>query len=871
MSHVFLRRCTATIACTTLVLAPASAAPALAVEAAAEEKTISIMSFNDFHGALSEKYSGTQFADTVEDYRRGFEKTHGADTTLLTSAGDLIGGSASVSNVQQDNPTIDAMNALGLDSLAAGNHEYDKGLDDLTGRVIPRADFPVLSANFVDPTTKEPVLTSHKVFDVDGVRVAVIGASPNDLYSTTTGAGLQGNEVQDMVEAVNRVAADLEANDEADVIVASYHDGAAGSGELADEKAKRDIFRAAVEDTHPAVDVIFNGHTHQLYQYETDNSGARRHVMQAGQSGQHLAAVELTVDGAGEVTSATGKMLERSTQDPAEAAAESAVTAEVYAIEQKAVDVFRDKQSTVLADLDGSITTDYAKLLADGQSWRAGGTRKAETTLGNWVADALKHSAESTNPGVDLGVTNPGGLRSELLESQFTDGGAFTPKPDALAGKLTLGELLDMAPFGNTVVQFDIPGSSIKQALEQNWRDGVRQHNLGWSENLNWTYDDSKPQGEKVTGVWVDGEPLDEDRMYTVATVSFLGDSTWKDLGDPSKAPDGFTAFAEGRQNFVDLGLLDQQALSSYAEAQAAEDGAVNPSFSKQGVSVAGPASLGAGDPLAVSLDDLVIDSDGVPAAQQVSVAFEPADGSAPVELGSVDVPAGQESVDLSSLSAPQATGPGELVMTVTHTDGTVTTVRHALEVGAAADCTDANFSDNAEGSAYFSAVRWMQCSGLTTGYADGSFGKSDDTTRAQGASFLYRYLTDEGFTPAGQTFPDVPTSNTHFEPVEWTAAEQIVRGYVDGTFRPKHSVSRGEFASMLYRAAHPEYTAPATPDFPDVSAANPHYEAIQWAASEGLVTGYHDGTFAPGQDITRGEIAVMLHRFDAVNAGDAR
>lgn len=134
MSYFFRHRAVATAACATLVLAPASAVPALAVETSEDSKTISILSFNDFHGALSPEFSGTQFADTVEDYRRAFEAQHGADSTLLTSSGDLIGASASVSNVQQDLPTIDVMNALGLDVLTAGNHEFDKGLDDLTGR-----------------------------------------------------------------------------------------------------------------------------------------------------------------------------------------------------------------------------------------------------------------------------------------------------------------------------------------------------------------------------------------------------------------------------------------------------------------------------------------------------------------------------------------------------------------------------------------------------------------------------------------------------------------------------------------------------------------------------------------------------------------
>ena len=685
MSSLFRRHTVAAAACTTLVLAPASAAPALAVETAEGTQTISILSFNDFHGALSDGYTGTQFADTVEDYRTAFEAEHGADSTLLTSAGDLIGGSASVSNVQQDEPTIRIMNALGLEALAAGNHEFDRGLDDLRDRVLPLADFPVLSANFVDPETQEPVLAASEITEVEGVRVAVIGASPNELYATTTGAGLEGNLVLDMVEAVNAEAEAIAAAGAADVIVASYHDGAAGSGTLEEEIAAKALFDRMVNETSPLVDVVFNGHTHQLYQFETDDDGAARPVLQAGASGSHLAAVELTVDAEGRLLETTSRLLERSTQDPAEAAAESPVTAEVYALEQEAVAVFEDMQSQVIADLDGSITTDYQKRIDEGGIWKAGGTRTAETTLGNWVADALKHSVSAAQPEVDVAVVNPGGLRSELFVDRFNSNGVFTEKPEDLVGRLTMGEIMDVAPFGNTLTYFDIPGSSIEEALEQNWRDGERVFTLGWSQELTWTYDDSRPQGDKVTGVWIGGEPLEADRMYTVAAQSFLADDTWVSLGDPTKAPDGYTAFAQGREGFVDLGVLDTTAVVSYARAQDAAEGAVSPDYAKKGVPVTGaPASVEAGAPIVLTLGDLVIDSDGAPAATFVGVAFETADGAS-VELGTVEVPAGEESVTLSGIAAPETAGAGELVMTVTYADGTTTVVRHALEVTAGA------------------------------------------------------------------------------------------------------------------------------------------------------------------------------------------
>jgi 5'-nucleotidase len=107
----------------------------------------------------------------VEEQRAEFEAEHGEGTTLLTSAGDLIGASASVSNVQQDESTLQIMNALGLAATAAGNHEFDKGPDDLRDRVQEVADFPFLAADFLDPETKEPVLPADEIHMVDGVRV----------------------------------------------------------------------------------------------------------------------------------------------------------------------------------------------------------------------------------------------------------------------------------------------------------------------------------------------------------------------------------------------------------------------------------------------------------------------------------------------------------------------------------------------------------------------------------------------------------------------------------------------------------------------------------------------------------------------------
>src|SRR5690606_3676231 len=137
---------------------------------------------------------------------------------------------------------------------------------------------------------------------------------------------------------------------------------------------------------------------------------------------------------------------------------------------------------------------------------------------------------------------------------------------------------------------------------------------------------------------------------------------------------------------------------------------------------------LSPGEDLSLTLGNLEIDSDGAGDATSVSVQFQPTEGEA-VEVGTVEVAADGETADLSTLQAPEVTGTGELVMTVSYDDQyeSTTEVRSALTIDAG---VPENFTDNEPGSRHFAPVRWMQLEGLTNGYSDGSFGKDRDISR---------------------------------------------------------------------------------------------------------------------------------------------
>src|SRR5699024_4330384 len=237
---------------------------------------INLLSINDFHGRLldyntdeeTEEITGNDtlaFAGTIEELRA----EEGEENTIFLSSGDDIGASLFTSSLQQDEPTVEFLNALDLDVSTVGNHEFDWGFEHLTTEVAGWADFPHIGANVYLRESGEPALQQYETFEVDGVSVAVIGVVSQETASLVSPGGIEDIEFGDPAEAINRVVDEI--GDEHDVIVASFHEGVGSVTEestLEEKVAESAVFDSIVNDTSGEVDVIFNGHTHQLYAWE---------------------------------------------------------------------------------------------------------------------------------------------------------------------------------------------------------------------------------------------------------------------------------------------------------------------------------------------------------------------------------------------------------------------------------------------------------------------------------------------------------------------------------------------------------------------------------------------------------------------------
>ncbi|MDO5734988.1 MAG: bifunctional UDP-sugar hydrolase/5'-nucleotidase [Propionibacteriaceae bacterium] len=533
--------------------------------------TVSVFEFNDFHGRIG---GAAALFTPVEKARADM----GADHVLLVSTGDNIGGSTFDSFIDEDNPTIDIMKAAGVEAIATGNHEFDKGFTDLSERVIPRMGVPHLSANIYNKgtTTVAAPLEEYKVFTKAGVRIAYVGAVTGDLPSLVSPAGITTIEAGDPVEAVNRVAADIVAADAADIIIAGFHEGAPDPSKTPQQNAALSpAFKDIYEGLSPDFDVVFNGHTHQVYNWETT---LEKPLMQAGSYAENLSRVDLKVAGK-QLCSSTASTVKI---DKADIGNQQRIQ------DIKAIAAAAKLNGEVLGAVPVGFANQAVSTPVDGSS----DNRNVESPMSNIVAQMFKEQLQTEEDADSfIGVQNPGGTRASFDR-----------------GTVTYREAANVLSFANSLMTTRLTGAQVKLMLEQQWQlnqAGVVPSRpflaLGLSDNISYTFDESRARLDRITSISIDGEPIKMDKLYTLGSGSFL-----------ITGGDNFFVFNEGIDT-RDSGRVDLEAMVEWVR----NGDALNPDYSKRGVSAptvvgtltegAAPVEYVLGKPLAggVQIDTL--------------------------------------------------------------------------------------------------------------------------------------------------------------------------------------------------------------------------------------------------------------------------
>ena len=500
------------------------AAPAV-TDAAADTSPIVILHTNDVHCGIDDSigYAG------LAAYKSEMEAQYGADRVTLVDAGDAIQGGA-VGTLSDGAYVIDIMNQVGYDMAVPGNHEFDYGTGNFLELATNRAKFPYLSCNFRELATGSTVLNSYWIEDYDGVKVAYVGISTPESLSKTTPAHFQdGNGVflYDFFQGADGLylytAVQAAVNDAraqgADYVVAIGHLGNTGITPAYTSEA--------VISHTTGIEGFIDGHSHETYELTASNEAGEKVIL--AQTGTKLNAIGKVVIEPATGNISSGLVTDYAEKDPAASAFIESLMAD-----------FSDTLNQVVASSDVTLTTmDPATGLRR--------IRNGETNLGDLVADAYR-----VVMGADIGMVNGGGIRADIE-----------------AGNVTYEDIINVHPYGNEMCLAVATGQEILDALELSvmnapLEDGGFQHVSG----LTYTIDLSVPSSVvldatgsfagvagpyRVTNVFVNGQPLDVNSTYTVASHNYM----IKEGGS------GFNMFMDNTL-LQDCTMLDNQLLIDY-------------------------------------------------------------------------------------------------------------------------------------------------------------------------------------------------------------------------------------------------------------------------------------------------------------------
>ncbi|WP_437294836.1 bifunctional metallophosphatase/5'-nucleotidase [Sorangium sp. So ce426] len=520
--------------------------------------SVQIIALNDFHGNL-EPPTGSSGRITVSATPTSTTVDAGGVTylasrvaalratnpnTVVVSAGDLIGASPLVSALFHDEPTIEAMNLLGLDINGVGNHEFDKGTSELLrmqhggcspvdgcsdGTPFVGATFKFLAANVVvDPSTGKTLFPRYDVREFDGVKVAFIGMTLEDTPTIVTPIGVAGLTFMDEVDTVNDIVPELQAQG-IEAIVVLLHEGGLPTGLYNECPGLSGPIVDIATNIDPAVDVIVSGHTHQAYNCILGD----KIVTSAASFGRLVTDIDLEISkSTGDVTAKAANNVIVTREAP-----DAGVSTLVTRYKDLAAPLANVQVGTITATLDRAVPAMGAGLF----------------TMGAVIADAqLAATRDARTGGAEIAFMNPGGIRADLTYAASST--------EVIDGVVTFGEVFTAQPFGNSLVVMTLTGAQIDTLLEQQFRldaGGVQQSLiLQVSDGFTYTYSQSAPIGAKVdiASIRINGVPIEAARTYRVTVNSFL-----------ATGGDGFTVLNDGTDRLG--GALDLDALRDYFAA----------------------------------------------------------------------------------------------------------------------------------------------------------------------------------------------------------------------------------------------------------------------------------------------------------------
>jgi 5'-nucleotidase len=479
----FLRHLAGRRALLTLLLTFLFAAAALGQTNASQERTVrvTLLQLNDVY-QISAVDKGTRGGlARVATLRKQImeESPH----TLFLLGGDTIAPSVA-SNIFKGQQMIMVWNMIGLDFSVLGNHEFDFGPDVLRER-IRESRFAWLAANVIDKRNGKTFADTQPfvIRDMGGAKIGFFGLlTPETAQFSSTGPDVT---FLDPCETARKIVPEMKAKG-AQVIVAITH---------LSMREDKQVARCA------PIDVIIGGHEHEMLQ----SLSGRTPIFKWGADARDLGRIDLNIKlPAGELESVDWTAIP--------------VTSEIPDEPQSAA-LIADYEKKVSADVDKPIGRTRVPLDARGEM-----NRSRETNLGSYIADAYRKALKA-----DVALFNGGSIRA---------GKIFSP------GALSKRDVMAILPYENPIVKIEVTGATLRAALEHGVSRSAEEKEPGrfpQVSGVRFTFDARLPAGSRITSIEVNGQPLDDKKIYTLATNTFL----------VLKGGDGYTMFA-GSKFLVD-------------------------------------------------------------------------------------------------------------------------------------------------------------------------------------------------------------------------------------------------------------------------------------------------------------------------------
>jgi 5'-nucleotidase len=500
-----------------------------------------LLAINDFHGNLRPPPGGIRIADaanpgrTVEVPAGGAERlatavaelSAGHPNHLFVAAGDLIGASPLLSALFHDEPTIEALDTIGLAVSAVGNHEFDKGAAELLRlqrggchpvdgckgpQVFAGARFQYLAAGTVDLKTGQTIFPAYVVRRFQGIPVAFIGLALQGTPKIVVPSGVAGLEFHDEADTVNRLVPELRRQG-VEAIVVLIHEGGIPAGDYNECPGISGAIVGIVERLDPAVDLVVSGHTHRAYNCRI----AGRLVTSGDKYGTLVTAIDLTLDPrSGDVVASH---------------ADNVIVREALAPDARLTRLIEQYEALAQPLARRVVGRLAAALPRDSNA-------AGENALGQVIADA--QLAATTKAGAQIALMNPGGIRA--------------PLPLPADGLVRYEDLFSVQPFYNNLVTVTLSGAQLAELLEQQWAGQAGDGRvLQVSRGFGYTWDASRPAGQRVLAgsLLLNGQPLDPAARVRVTANHFL-----------AGGGDSFPLLQAGTDR--QTGIMDVDALEDY-------------------------------------------------------------------------------------------------------------------------------------------------------------------------------------------------------------------------------------------------------------------------------------------------------------------